>query len=272
MEIIIPFLIFALGASTGSFLSVVIYRLHNKKKGIIFGRSFCPNCKKSLNASDLIPIISYIISGGKCHHCHKEISYHYLVLEAACGLVFLALFFLYPFFNILSGPEASGIFFNWQYLIIFLFNAVYGTFLIGIFISDLKYQTIPDLLLFPFIIAAFIGSLVIGTPTFLSMVISAIIAAVVFGGQILISKGKWLGEGDLYLALAMALMLGWEKMLLAIAISYFIGAFVSIILLLNKKAGMESKIPFGPFLVLGTFFSVFFGSAIIQWYFGLLTI
>ena len=140
------------------------------------------------------------------------------------------------------------------------------------FFHDLKYQEIPDLILFPLIGIAFIGGLITNTVSLSSMVIASIISAIIFGGQILISKGKWLGEGDLYLALGMALILGWQKLLLAITVGYLIGAIICVAVLIKKEAKLKTKIPFAPFLVLGTFFAIFFGDQVIGWYLSLLTI
>lgn len=262
METILAILFFCLGASIGSFLSVVIYRLHSKQKGIFLGHSFCPNCKKRLTASEMIPLFSYIINKGKCRHCHLPVSSHYLLLEIASGLVFLVLYFRFPF--IFFNAESAVI--NWPGALSLLLNIIYSSLLMGIFFFDLKYQKIPDLMLFPFMAIALIGGLILGKPDFISMIIAIVIAIVIFGGQILLSKGKWLGEGDLYLTVGMGLMLGYQKFLLAVAVSYLIGALISIVLLIKKEAKMKSHIPFAPFLVLGTFFALFFGEEFISWY------
>lgn len=262
-HIIFVILIFLLGASVGSFLSVVTYRIENNKKGIILGKSYCPSCKKKLLARDMIPVISYLVLRGKCRHCHKKISPFYLFLEIVSGMTFVALYLYYPFLEF-SGTQNPT--FNPQTFLQFIFYTLYSSFFIGIFFYDLKTKKIPDLFLFPLIIATAIGSLVLGTPPFASIVFALMIAAVLFGGQIFISKGTWLGEGDLYLALALAIMFGWERFLVTIVVSYFLGALVSIGLLVSKKATKKTAIPFGPFLVLGALVTLFFGNDLIAWY------
>ena len=105
-----------------------------------------------------------------------------------------------------------------------------------------------------------------GTPDIINALIAVAAALLIFGGQILVSKGKWLGEGDLYLAIAIALILGWEIFLLFVVLSYFIGAITSIPLLATKKTGLKSAVPFCPFMVLAAFLCIFFGDEIIAWY------
>jgi len=266
LELFIPILIFGLGASIGSFISVLVYRIHSNKKGIIAGRSICPNCKKELSATDLIPIFSYVINGGKCRHCKKQISYHYLLLELSGGMIFLTIFLNFYFFN------TDNFNIDWPMLLKFIFHLIYGSFLLAIFIYDLKYKEIPDVFLFPFIVIALLGTICTGSLNIFEILIAVVIVLFLFGGQILISKGKWLGEGDLYLSIAMALFLGWQKLLIAIIVSYIIGAIVSIILIIRKNAKMETAIAFAPFLVLGTFFAIFFGDFFIQSYLGLLNL
>jgi len=103
------------------------------------------------------------------------------------------------------------------------------------------------------------------------MSIGALIAFLFFGGQYFISKGKWLGEGDIYVGIAMAMIFGWKLLLIAMSLSYFLGAFVSIIMLLSKKASGKTQVPFAPFMVLGTFLTIFFGERIMAWYLAFLT-
>ncbi len=256
-------LIFLLGASIGSFLSVVIYRVQNGKKGIVFGQSYCPQCKKKLVIIDMVPIASYVMLRGKCRHCKKSISPYYFFLELITGLVVLSTFLKFPFVIwLLDGTPIPDL----QMLVQFLFYATYGCMFVGIFFYDLQTKKIPDLLLFPLIAVAAVGTLIMGNPTILEAIIAVAIALLVFGGQILISKGKWLGEGDFYLSIGMALILGWQKFILFIALSYFIGALVSIPLLTTKKTTLKSAIAFGPFMVLAGFLCIFFGDEIVKWY------
>ncbi|MDA1061040.1 MAG: prepilin peptidase, partial [bacterium] len=100
----------------------------------------------------------------------------------------------------------------------------------------------------------------------LTMLIGGLAVFVFFFLQFLISKGAWIGGGDLRMGALIGVLLGWEKGLLAVIISYFIGAILSIYLLATKKVGRKSTIPFGPFLVIGTLISIFYGQEILDWY------
>lgn len=252
----ITFIYFILGSSIGSFLSVFITRHHNQEKGIISGRSKCPNCNKKLTPRDLIPLLSFAFSKGKCRHCKKEIGKHYFYLELITGAIFAFWTIQIPLhlnFSILALQQ-------------FIFALILSTILIAIFFYDLLYQEIPDALNVPGIIIAAIAALTLGTPSLESIGIAVAIIAVFFGGQILISKGQWLGLGDLILGLFMATLLGWPKIILAISLAYIIGACFALPLLLNGKAKGRTEIAFGPFLVVATFITWIWGDQIIVWY------
>lgn len=268
-NIIFPILIFLLGASIGSFLSVAIYRIQKDKPGIIFGHSFCPSCKKKLTAPDLVPIVSYIILRGKCRSCKKSFSPHYLFLEAVTGLVFLALYFRFPFMEFATMENLSM---SFGLLIPFILYSLYSSFFVAIFFYDLQTKKIPDVFLFPLLGLTVVGTIILGSPDLWSAVIAIIIALIFFGGQILLSKGKWLGEGDLYLALSIAIIFGWKLFLVSTVISYFIGAFVSIILLSTKQVKKKTTIAFAPFLVIGALITLFFGNDLLSLYLSTMTL
>jgi leader peptidase (prepilin peptidase)/N-methyltransferase len=211
----------------------------------------------------MIPIISYLAQRGRCKYCKVSISPHYLFLEIICGLVLLSLYFKFPFLIWLENGTAIP---DINILIQYIFFTIYCSIFVGIFFYDLQTSRIPDLFLFPLIGVGVIGSLIIGNPPITSILIAVVIALVFFGGQILVSKGKWLGEGDVYFAVGLAVILGWQLFLVAIVASYMLGALISIPLLIFKKTKIKSSIPFGPFLVLGSFVTIFFGEDILSWY------
>lgn len=263
MTIILIVLTLILGASVGSFISVVIHRINKNQKGIFFGRSKCPSCKKQLISLDLIPILSYAILKGKCRYCKQPISRNYLYLEIFTALLFVSIFLKFNF--IINNVE--GLYsINTSLLIQFILHLVYSIFLIAIFFYDLEFMVIPDLFLFPFIGISLISSLVMGNPNLINLLLAGIIMLIFFGGQILVSKGKWLGEGDLYLALSIGFILGWKLTLIFIVITYLIGAITSIVLLVNKQVKSKSQIAFAPFMVLATLVTFFFGDQILAWY------
>ena len=115
-------------------------------------------------------------------------------------------------------------------------------------------------------IIVFLGNILIMRADFLSMIIGAIIAAVFFGSQALLSKETWLGYGDVQVGILMGLLLGWELFLISIIISYLLASFMSIVLLASRKVTRKSKIPFSPFLVTGTFITIFYGEYFLDLY------
>lgn len=240
MEFII---ITALGLIVGSFLSMLIPRLHFEEKGIFFGRSHCAKCKKTLAARDLIPLFSFLLNGGKCRFCKKKIPFFYPALELATALSFLGLYFYNPELEILIP------------------NLINFTILLFIFFYDLRFKEIHDSIMIPGIILAFLFAIVGGNLASASL--GALIGFAFFGLQYWVSKGKWIGLGDLIIGVFMGLILGWEKMLLALLLSYILGSIVGIAMIAKHKANMKTALPLGPFLVIGTAIAFFFGELLI---------
>lgn len=262
MYILTSIFIFILGLSVGSFLSVFIPRLKSSRKGIILGRSACPACKTKLKIFDLIPVLSFLLLKGKCRHCNRQISIFYPLIELSCGILFLltATNLFHPF---LENPSFLNI--NFLVLILFL---LYITALIFIFFYDLLYLEISDTILIPIIVIAFFASFIPHPyiPNTVTALLGAAIPLSLFTVQILLSKGKWLGGGDLRIGAFVGLILGIKQVILALVLTYIIGAIIAIFLLVTKKAQRDTPIPFGPFLVSGTILSLFYGKGIIEWY------
>ena len=256
IDYLIGFFIFLFGLCIGSFLNCLVYRLEEEKS--LKGRSFCPHCKHALSWLDLFPVLSYLFLKGKCRYCRKSISIQYPLVELATGLIFL-LIFSYKF-------EIS----NFLNLLFLLYIA--GS-LIAIFIYDLKHYIIPDKVLFPAIAAALVYDL-ISWQHILNNLLAVVIASGFFLAIFLISKGKWMGFGDVKLAVLMGLLLGFPNVLAALFLAFFFGAIIGVILMAfpfgsaqgRQKKSLKSEIPFGPFLIIGTFLTMFCGNQIIQWY------
>lgn len=235
---------FLFGFAIGSFLNSVIHRLETGES-LISKRSYCPQCKKTLSWLELIPLVSFILQKGRCKHCKKSISLQYPLVELATGVLFLLIF-------------------NYQFSVFSLFVV---SCLIVIFVYDLKYYIIPNEVIYLGIIVAFLYRLFNGFDYFLA----AIIAGAFFLAIVLISRGKWMGGGDIKLALFMGLVLGWPNILIALFLAFLVGAFASIILMILKKKTLKSQIPFGPFLAGATIVTMFLGDVLINWYLNLFT-
>lgn len=248
------FFIFILGLVIGSFLNAVIYRL-DKKNSILKGRSRCPKCRKVISWHDNIPILSFVLLKGRCRRCHKEISWQYPLVEFFTGLVFL----------INSYILASRINFT-SFSLDFFYNLIISfiisAFLIIIFVYDFRYYLISDKVVWSLAGVAFLYN--IFNYSLINLLIGAIIGVGFFLVQYLVSKGKWIGQGDIILGLAMGLILAWPKILIGIFLSYLIGSIIAIVLVVINQKKFQSRIPFGPFLATGTYLAWLFGDYLIK--------
>ena len=272
------FIILILGLIVGSFLNVVIFRLENGEK-IVNDRSKCLRCKHVLAWYDLIPVLSFIFLKGKCRYCEERISWQYPVVEMGTGILFIIVFSIqYSVFSI--------------FYLLFWFYIVSA--LIVIFVYDLKHYIIPDKVIYPAIAITFIyrlfeilnfghlnlfriwnlpaqgwsalGGEIGNLITVFNPFIAAILASAFFLSIVLLTHGRGMGGGDVKLGFLMGLILGWPLVLIALFLSFILGSIIGIFLILVGKKKMKSMIPFGPFLVLGTFIAMFWGEWIMGWY------
>ena len=206
---------FLLGLCVGSFLNVLADRLP-KGQDVLWGRSRCDHCHRTLRWFELIPIVSFVSQGGRCRRCHKRLSFQYPIVELVVGLGFMYL------------PV--------QYWIIF-------SGLLVIVVSDLKYQIIPDSMVALAAIASFLSSFHILTG-------SASMA--LFWAIWRITRGRGMGFGDVKLAGVLGLFLGFPLILFALYAAFLTGAVAGVILMMTGRKTLKSKIAFGPFLVFGT--------------------
>ena len=253
MEILTYIFVFFFGLIVGSFLNCVIYRLE-EGKSFLKGRSFCPDCKHTLSWQDLIPLLSFLILKGKCRYCKKPISIQYPLVELATGILFILIL------NFSTRPGGVILF-------------VVSCFLIIIFVYDLKHYIIPDKIIYPVIIVSgiwyFVSGIFLNLYTkyeILNTIYSAFGAAAFFLAIVLVSRGKWMGVGDIKLAFLMGLILGFPNILAALFLAFLIGAIIGVGLIAAQKKTFKSEVPFGPFLVTGTFIALFWGENIINWY------
>ncbi len=267
-DVVMYFFIFIFGLCIGSFLNVVVYRLE-KGEGFVGGRSYCPHCKHALSWLDLMPVMSFLWLGGKCRYCGKKISWQYPAVEIATGLTFLLISLPTGQAGNFQFPISTG--FSIFQIVSLLFLLYIASSLIIIFVYDLKYYLIPDSVLFPAIAIAFIYRLW-HIFSIWNYGIAVAIAAGFFLFIFLISKGKWMGFGDVKLAILLGLILGFPNILVGLFLSFFFGAILGVILMLLSKKGLKSEVPFAPFLILGTFVALFFGNQIVNWYLNFLLI
>lgn len=268
--ILIYLCIFIFGLCIGSFLNVVILRLRAGEK-FVAGRSRCPKCKKELSWSENIPLLSFMMLKGKCRGCHQKISWQYPLVELITGLIFVGSF-IFIFYQNFSFVYAIALLLYYFFII---------SFLIIIFVYDLKYYLILDKIILPAIIFVFVAqgflwlikndfSFSLFINYYSLLIFSAIIISGFFLSQYLISKGRWMGGGDIRLGFLMGLILGWPNCLVALSLAYVLGLIVAMPLLIFGKKKMSSRIPFGTLLSLATLSSLFWGTEILNWYLNML--
>jgi len=258
--------IFVFGLAIGSFLNSIIWRLY-KNESFLLGRSSCPKCRHALGIRDLIPLLSFLIQRGKCRYCGKNISWQYPLVELITGILFVLVFLKYFSPNLIIQNK------NWNLEIVYFFRDLFFvSILIIIFIYDLKYYLIPDKIIIPTLIFILLFNLILilfggeATKSFLNLFLAGLIGSGFFLIQFLISKGRWIGGGDIRLGLMIGLMLGWPSIITTLVIAYILGAIIGIILIILGLKKMKSMVPFGPFLSLATLITLLYGEKILEWY------
>jgi leader peptidase (prepilin peptidase)/N-methyltransferase len=254
---------FLFGLIIGSFLNVIVYRVRSAET--ILGRSHCRKCRKIIRWYDNIPLLSFILLKFKCRECGEKISWQYPLVEFLTGLVFAFVAGKYFGLEDFSTWPITGA------------MLVLSGVLIVIFVYDLLYMEIPSLVLWPAVVLA-MGlnflldwgreSSVIWDRMFISGLLAAAVSFVFFFSLAFFSREKWMGMGDAYLVILLGLILGWPKILLGLFLAFAIGAICGIILIALKKKKMQSQLPFAPFLIVGTFLTLFYYEPVVTWYLG----
>lgn len=244
------------GLCVGSFLNVVIYRLPNKMS-LAKPNSHCPTCKYELRWYDNIPVLSYVMLGGKCRSCKTHISFRYTAVELANTVLWLLCTFLFWEKSI---PLAC------------IYMIVCSVFLCVFFI-DLEHQIIFDRFQIILLVLGVASIFFDKDYGWLSHVIGvasgfALFYLISWGFEKLCGK-EGLGGGDVKLAGVVGLLLGWERFLLGLLLATIPAAVIMLILSKGKR-GESRQFPFAPFLVVGFGASMLFGTQIIGWYLSLL--
>lgn len=261
----IAVIVFLYGLVIGSFLNVCAFRIP-KKQSIVSPSSYCPHCNKPVKFYDNIPVISYILLGGKCRYCKQPISLRYPLVELLTGLLFLATYL------------AFGL--NWVLLPSLLFVAL----LFVILLIDLDHQIIPNgLIIFGFA-AGFIflaGRFFTGNFPLVESSYHPLLASVgsgILAGLALLViaylaefflKKEAMGGGDIKLAAVLGLFLG-PYVFLSLFLAFLIGAVVSVTLMVSGLVKQGDPVPFGPFMAVGALLTLYFGPQIWHWYLSLL--
>jgi leader peptidase (prepilin peptidase)/N-methyltransferase len=226
-------------------------------------RSRCLHCNHTLAWYDLLPLASWLSTGGKCRYCHTPIGKFEPLIELGTAAFFIVSFAFWP--QLLTTPVEIVQFALWL---------IAGVLLAILFAYDLKWYLLPNHIVFPLIGVGVIYAALslISAPDLASALLSLCIGVAILSGLYfvlwILSKGAWIGFGDVKLGLALALLLGeWPLAFLALFGANLIGCLLVISGVVSGKITRRSHIPFGPLLILGAFIAMLWGHAIIQWYF-----
>lgn len=274
-EIVFFILIFVVGACIGSFLNVVIYRVPNELS--LLPSSRCPNCDNSIKPYHNVPILGWLMLGGKCANCKQPIAWRYPAVELLTALVFVLVYWQ-------VGPTA------------FLPIAhIFAAAMIALVFIDAEHMILPNVITYPMFVIAIVVRIVYpiafghvfadttyspiaslsGWPPWAMSLAAALFGALVGGGSLWLVGAIWkalrgvdaMGLGDVKLLLGVGALLGWRLTLLTIFLGAFTGALAGIAVVLKQKdRDLQTQIPFGIFLGIGSVVSMLFGDRMIAWY------
>jgi leader peptidase (prepilin peptidase) / N-methyltransferase len=269
---VIAVFIFLFGIVIGSFLNVCIHRLP-RGESVVAPRSHCPNCGTLIAAYDNIPLVSYLVLGGKCRYCKVPISSIYFFVEWATGLVFLLSYFL-------LGPGLE-----------FAREAIFGSLLIVLVMTDWQERLLPDRINFPGMAIGLLFSLVVPVgdgagwwvasragmvdlPIAATSLLDGLLGALVGGGLLYLlgeiyfrlRHKEGMGFGDVKMMAMVGCFLGPKLTLLTIFLGSITGSVLGLLAILVLRKGSDYELPFGTFLGLAAFFASLWGWPILNWY------
>lgn len=297
VEIIAYGTLFILGSALGSFLNVLSMRYVPERNVFaeknIGGRSRCLKCKKKLTWVELFPILSFFAQRGRCRSCGAPLSPQYPIVEFLGGLIAVGV--AYSLNGLYKIPHITFAYLTapaWYYAIVFVWIIAFIVWLLVILI-DFKHYVVPNelnvvlgclgvisvVLLWkyqnqlPLFSTSFLKQyslfLALSKSLLVNHLLGALVAAAFFTLLSVASRGEGMGFGDVKLALASGLILGWPDIVLAVIIAFIIGGIFGAYLLISGRLGMKDRVPFAPFFVLGIALVFFFGEAILKGYFTL---
>lgn len=246
---------FIFGLCIGSFLNVCIYRLP-VSKSIVHPGSTCPKCGHLIRFYDNIPLLSYLLIGGKCRHCHAAISLRYPIVELLGGLFALGSFLKFGL--------------SLEALIVFIFIAA----LLVITFIDIDHRIIPDIITLPGIPLGFAASFALPTVTYRQSLLGILVG----GGSLflvawtyhLMTGKEGMGGGDIKLLAMIGAVIGWQGILFTVFVASAVGTLSGMLVMLKTGKNMKLAVPFGPFLAVGAIAYIFFGPQLVDWYLHLL--
>jgi leader peptidase (prepilin peptidase)/N-methyltransferase len=242
-----------LGLAVGSFLNVCIHRIP-RGQSLNSPPSRCPFCEYRLRWIDNIPVLSYLLLGGRCRKCRARISIRYPIVE----LITMALFVIH------------GVVFGWSALLVP--RLAFACAMVVLFAIDLEHQLLPNAITLPGIVVGLIASAVLPPG-----IVDALIGAAIGGGVLWLigeayfrySGQEGMGGGDVKMLAMIGAFLGWKLVLVTLVLSSVAGSLIGLSVIVLRKGGMKYALPYGTFLALGALVASLAGDAIVNWYVGM---
>jgi leader peptidase (prepilin peptidase)/N-methyltransferase len=268
-----------LGAVIGSFLNVVIHRVP-REESIVLPSSRCPSCGAEISFYDNVPVLSYLMLGGRCRSCKVHISARYPAVEALTALLWVAV------------AWRDGLSFALP------FDLIFVTAITALIFIDAEHMILPNVITYPGIVFALIARVALpflmgaphfddlpmllngvlaGMPIWAASLVGAFIGALAGGGSLWLMGWIWeklrgveaMGLGDVKMMFMVGAYLGWRLTILNIFLGVFSGSLIGIMLMLRQgRPDMKMLLPFGVFLGIGAIAALLFGSQIVDWYAG----
>ena len=246
MEIVYSVFIALFGLVLGSFYNVVGLRIP-KGESIVNPPSHCTSCDRRLTAVELIPVLSYVIQGGKCRGCGVKVSPIYCVTEILTAALFTVSYLKFGF----TAELAVAL--------------LFVSLLVIINVSDIAYMLIPNKILLFFLPLLMIARIVSPLDPWWDSLLGAVVGFGILLLIAVISKGG-MGGGDIKLFFLIGLVLGTVNTLLTLFLASLIGMIAGVVILKMKGQGRKTPIPFGPSIALGAMIAYFYGADLIDWY------
>lgn len=250
---------FIFGAIIGSFLNVVILRLPKGKS--LGGRSCCPSCGHHLSAGVLVPLFSYVFLAGRCRYCRARISPRYFIIELATAALFALAVFMFPVSDTAS-------------LLVLLRVWAIIAVAIVVCVIDLEHFLILDRVLFPacliLLVLNFAVDVASRTSAGQSLILLGLASAaglfLFFGALYIASKHRWIGQGDVKLALFIGLATPFPFIFLNVILASLIGTLIGLSLVIFAKKKLTLRMPFGSLLAVSTLLVLAIGPQLLAWY------
>lgn len=247
MDIPILIILFLLGLCVGSFCNVLIYRIP-KEEEFVRTPSHCMTCGHELKWYEMIPLFSWLAQGGKCRACGVKLSAQYPIVEALNGIMWLT----------------TGLLFRGDWLTVGLYCGLFSLLMV-LSVIDWRTFTIPNGINLAILLLGVVR-LVTDLENWGGYLIGMLSVSLVFLLLHILTGGNGLGMGDVKLVAAAGLLLGWQKMLLAVLVGSVAGALIHSV---RMKRGAGRKLAFGPYLAAGIWFSALVGGPLISAYLSL---